>query len=336
MSAIKIPSVVACIALASTSLVSLYAAEPASLMLSPGELKVQEHFKAAEVAVTTLRLWPDGAPDEPRPFGEEEVSTGRNGGFRIGVVTQPSVTIVSPKNASAATPVVLVCPGGGYGSLGINQGGVDVIQWLNELGVTGVYMKYRVPKRHGDYPMHHQPLQDIQRAVSLIRSRADKLKIDPSRIGVIGFSAGGNLAAMLGTHHQEKDRLYAAVDAADRLSCRPDYVMLVAPAYLTTPIVSHTLDPQLQLESVARNLTPPFFITSATTDKFTIGASLFALALREKRIPVEVHFYEQGGHAEGISERTTNQWSIMAADWMRRKNFIHVPPTGSATKPTKN
>src|SRR5581483_4479906 len=103
---------------------------------------------------------------------------------------------------SAATPAVLVCPGGGYGSLGIDQGGVDVIHWLNEMGGTGVYMKYRVPKRHANYPMHHQPLQDIQRAVSLLRSRADELKIDPKRIGVIGFSAGGNLAAMLGTHHQ--------------------------------------------------------------------------------------------------------------------------------------
>lgn len=102
--------------------------------------------------------------------------------------------------------------------------------------------------------------------------------------------------------------------------------MLVAPAYLTNPIVSGTLDPALQLDKIARNLTPPFFITSASTDKFTVGASHFALALREHHVPVEVHLYEKGGHAEGVSERPDNQWPSMAADWMRRKGIITPPP----------
>ena len=107
---------------------------------------------------------------------------------------------------------------------------------------------------------------------------------------------------MLATHHAKEDRLYVAADAADAISCRPDFVMLVAPAYLTNPIVSGDLDPALKLDKVARNITPPIFITSATTDKFSIGASHFALALRERHVPVEVHLYEKGGHAEGISD----------------------------------
>jgi acetyl esterase/lipase len=324
------------VALLLTPLAAIHTADAEKCALSAGELEVRKHFNSTRVTITMIRLWPNGAPDEPHPFGEEEVSAAkRGGGSHIGVVSHPSVTVVSPKNAPAATPAVLVCPGGGYGSLGITHGGVDVIQWLNEMGVTGVYMKYRVPKRHGDYPMHHQPLQDIQRAVSLIRARAAELKIDPKRMGVIGFSAGGNLAAMLATHHRPEDRLYKPIDASDQVSCRPDFVMLVAPAYLTTPIVSQTLDPQLQLDAIARNLTPPFFITSASTDKFTIGASLFALVLREKKIPVEVHLYEQGGHAEGINERSNNQWPLMAADWMRRKGFIDAPTTGQGAQPTK-
>jgi len=138
--------------------------------------------------------------------------------------------------------------------------------------------------------------------------------------------AGGNLAAMVATHHAREDRPYPPADAADQVTCRPDFVMLVAPAYLTDPIVSSTLDPAPELDKVARNLTPPIFITSATTDKFTVGASPFPLALREHHIPVEVHLYEKGGHAEGISDRPDNQWPHMAADWMRRKSIIAPLP----------
>lgn len=288
---------------------------------TPGEREVRRHFPAEAASATTIRLWPGTVPDEPRPIGAESVGQGARSSH-IQNVTQPSITVVRSKKANGATPAVLVCPGGGYGSLGVDLGGVDVIRWLHELGITGVYMKYRVPKRHQGFPMHHQPLQDIQRAVSLIRSQAAELQIDPKRIGVIGFSAGGNLAAMLATHHAEGDRIYPAGDDVDKVSCRPDFVMLVAPAYLTEPIVSPTLDPALKLDAVARNMTPPVFITSATTDKFSVGASHFALALREKHVSVEVHLYEKGGHAEGVSDRPDNQWPLMAADWMQRKGII--------------
>lgn len=296
--------------------------------LTPGEVEVGKHLSAEQYEITTIRLWPVEPPDEPRPIAEESVAKGRRA-MRIENVTQPSMTVARPKGAAGSTPAILVCPGGGYGSLGVDEGGVDVIKWLKPLGVTGVYLKYRVPKRHRGYAMHHQPLQDIQRAVSLLRSRSGELRIDPERIGVIGFSAGGNLAAMLSTNHQQEDRLYKSVDEADQVSCRPDFVAMVAPAYLTDPIVSDKLVPALKLDNVARNVTPPTFVASALTDKFTVGSCHYILLLRERRVPAELHLYERGGHAEGIHDGPDNQWPAMFKDWMRRRGIINKVDTES-------
>jgi acetyl esterase/lipase len=300
---------------------SFTAAAESSTAPTPGEAVVLKLLSTEEFDVTTIRLWPEKAPDEPRPIGDETAGQGRRS-MHIQSVTQPSIIVARPKHATEPTPAILVCPGGGYGSLGIDLGGVDIIQWLKPRGVTGVYMKYRVPKRHQGYAMHHHALQDIQRAISLLRSRAEELGIDPTRIGVIGFSAGGNLAAMISTHHRPEDRLYSAIDAADELSCRPDFAAMVAPAYLTDPIVSDKLSPSLPPEKIARNITPPTFITSAVTDKFTIGACHYYLLLREKHVPAELHVYERGGHAEGIHEGPDNQWPRMFDDWLRRRGVI--------------
>lgn len=289
--------------------------------LTPGEVEVRKYLSADEFDLKTLRLWPDQPPDEPHVSRDEVAVEGRRGG-RIEHVSQPSITIARPKSLTGPAPVVIVCPGGGYGSVGINQGGTDMINWLRPLGITGVFLKYRVPKRNQGYEMYHHALQDIQRAVSILRSQAKELNIDPTRIGVMGFSAGGNLAAMLSLYHREEDRLYKPMDAADKASCRPDFVALVAPAYLTNPIVSDKLVPGVKPDKIARNITPPTFITSANTDKFTVGASHYFLLLREKHVPVEFHSYERGGHAEGIHEGPDNQWPKMYEDWLRRRGVI--------------
>ncbi len=288
-----------------------------------GEKTVLSRLPEETYEVTTIRLWPDGAPDEPRPLKpEEEVMEGERGGDRILWVTQPSMIVARPRNLEGPVPAVFVCPGGGYGSLGVDSGGVDIIHWLKDHGIAGVYMKYRVPKRHQGYEMHYHPLQDIQRAMSLLRSQAGDLGIDPEKIGVIGFSAGGNLAAMLGTHHTPEDRIYEPIDAADQVSCRPDFVATVAAAYLTDPILSDSLRPELNVDGIARNITPPTFITSAVGDKFTVGSLHYFLALRDRRVPAEAHIYEQGGHAEGIHEGPNNQWPEMFADWLKRIGII--------------
>lgn len=307
------------------TLASAVADELSPAELTPGELEIRKHLPAEEFDLTTLRLWPGEAPDEPHPYPDELVSQADRGP-QIRSVSLPSITIARPKSAIGPTCAVVVCPGGGYGGLGITEGGVDIINWLKPQGVTGVYLKYRVPKRHQGFPQHHHATQDIQRAISLLRGRAAELGIDPRRIGVIGFSAGGHLCAMSATHHRPEDRLYEPVDASDKASCRPDFVALVAPAYLTSPILSDQLDPALNADQVARNLTPPVFIASAVNDKFTVGALHFLLVLREKRVPVEAHIYEQGGHAQGIHDGPDNQWPRMFADWMRRRGLLDSAP----------
>lgn len=290
-----------------------------------GEEEIRKHLPSEECSVTTIRLWTEKGPDDDRPFPEESLQEGRDGSNRIVMVTKPSMTVVRPISVEEPVPVVLVCPGGGYGSLGVTSGGMDIVEWLVERGVAGVYMKYRVPKRNQGFPMHHHPLQDIQRAVSLLRNQSEDLGIDPDRIGAIGFSAGGNLCAMLATNHRSEARMYEPVDEADRESCRPDFIAMVAPAYLTDPIESADLRPELTHEMVRRNITPPVFIASAITDKFTIGSLHFALLLRERRVPTEVHIYEKGGHAEGIHDGPDNQWPDMFEDWLIRQGIIKSP-----------
>ena len=287
---------------------------------------MRKHLSEEEFEITTIRLWPGQPPDELHAMRSETVVEGRRGS-RIESVSQPSITVARPKNLTAAAPAILVCPGGGYGSVGVSEGGVDIINWLKARGVTGVFVKYRVPKRNQGYEMYHHALQDIQRATSLLRSRAAELHIDPQRIGAIGFSAGGNLVAMLSTYHRPEDRLYKTIDQTDRASCRPDFVAMVAPAYLTNPIVSDKFVPGLNPEKIARNITPPTFIASAITDKFTVGASHYLLLLREKHVPAELHVYERGGHAEGIHDGPDNQWPHMFEDWLRRQGVIRQSGT---------
>jgi acetyl esterase/lipase len=298
--------------------------EPAAMELTPGEREIHKHLPGDDFELTMIRLWPDEAPDELRRWPEEVVAEGKRAS-QIRFVTQPSITVARPKDADEPTPVLIVCPGGGYGGLGVTLGGVDVIRWLKPRGVTGVYMKYRVPKRHGGFAQHHHALQDMQRAMCLLRSRADELRIDPKRIGVIGFSAGGHLTAMISTNHQPEHRLYPKVDDADDLSCRPDFAAMVAPAYLTMPILSDQLDPALHADAIARHVTPPTFIASAITDKFTVGSLHYFLLLREKHIEAESHIYERGGHAEGIHDGPDNQWPAMFEDWLRRRGMIASP-----------
>lgn len=296
-------------------------ADDLAVDLTPGEVEVRKHLSIDQYDVTTIRLWPGTAPDEPRPIPAESVKDGKRSRI-IKNVTQPSITVARLKQTANPTPAILICPGGGYGSLGITVGGVDMIDWLRSRGVTGVYVKYRVPKRHRGFAKHHHAVQDLQRAVSLLRSRAIELNIDPNRIGVLGFSAGGHVAAMLATNHQQQHRLYEATDEIDQISCRPDFVAMVAPAYLTKPMHSDKIDPALKPDAIARNVTPPTFIASAINDKFTVGSLHFLLTLRKKRVPAEVHIYEKGGHAEGIHDGPDNQWADMFEDWLRRRSLI--------------
>lgn len=195
-------------------------------------------------------LWPGGtAPGDPKAGLVEAVTAGRGDAAVIHAVAAPSLVVVPPPAGVTPTGLaVLCCPGGGYGGLE-TVSGPQMARWLNAMGGTAVFLKYRVPRRAPAAPKHEVPLRDAQRALGLLRSRAKEWGLDPARIGVAGFSAGGHLAAMLSNHHAK--RTYDPVDAHDRAGCRPDFALLVYPAYLTDPIPELKPDPALDLAGVS-------------------------------------------------------------------------------------
>jgi len=180
-------------------------------------------------------------------------------------------------------------------------------------------LKYRVPRRAGQ-PQHGPPLQDAQRALGLLRQQASALGIDPQRIGVLGFSAGGHLAAMLSTHHEA--RTYPAIDAVDQVSCRPDFCVLIYPAYLAPKGSTGEISPELE---VKKGTTPSTFLAMAEDDPIGVENPIFYyLALKRAQVPAELHLYPIGGHGYGL-RRTNNSvttWPDRVEDWMKASGWL--------------
>ena len=296
--------------------------------LTPGEQAFQ---KALGREYLVVSLWPAGSiPDEAKPLGAEHVVLDRDrpGTMMVRNVSQPSLTIAFPpadKNTGAA---LVLCPGGGYGSLAI-EAVVESARWFNAGGVTVVLLKYRVPKRNQGLLMYHQALQDAQRAIGILRSRAVEWKIDPDKIGVGGFSAGGHLAATLANQHEP--RLYVGVDTSDEVNCRPDFTVLLNPAYLTDPILSRKLVLHLQVGGLSPKKTPPTFTAIIRPDKFTIGAVEYALALRQAKIHQELHVYPSGGekgggHGSLIEDDPCGLWAAQCYRWLGDLNIVPAAP----------
>jgi acetyl esterase/lipase len=196
-----------------------------------------------------------------------------------------------------------------------------VCEWLNSIGVTGILLKYRVPVRAGR-PRHEPPLQDAQRALSIVRSRAAEWQIDPQRIGILGFSAGGHLAAVASSSF--KQRSYPAVDAADEQSTRPDFTLLIYPAFLTTKEKPHELVPEV---SVTKE-TPPAFVLMTQDDSVRVENALtYSLALKNAGVHCELHVYATGGHGYGLrpTEQTVTTWPKRAEEWLRTSGFLSAP-----------
>ena len=211
---------------------------------------------------------------------------------------------------------MVVCPGGGYNILAYDLEGDEVCEWLNNLGITAVLLKYRVPRREG-LEKHTAPLQDLQRAIGYVRAHAEEMNIDPQRIGVMGFSAGGHLSAMASNNFDK--RTYPAVDAADKVSCRPDFCLLVYPAYLDGE--NFKLAPELKVSAA----TPPTMLVQTEDDKSYINSSLFYYyALKEAGVPARMHLYSKGGHGYGLRDTgaAVNEWPDRAEDWFRELGVI--------------
>lgn len=269
----------------------------------------------------TVHLFPNGAPGETAKLIEKDDSTGAKVGgesvLRISEISDPTITIYPAPDESASGAAMVVCPGGGYNILAYNLEGTEICDWLNNLGITAVLLKYRVPRREG-LEKHVAPLQDVQRAISYVRAHADQLEIDPERIGVMGFSAGGHLSAMASNSFQT--RTYPKVDAADTASCRPDFCLLVYPAYLDSQ--NFQLSPEVKVTAQ----TPPTMLIQAEDDKSYINSSLFYYyALKAAGVPAWMHLYSKGGHGYGMRDTgaAVNEWPDRAEDWFREIGVVN-------------
>jgi acetyl esterase/lipase len=265
-------------------------------------------------------LFPKGAPGETVSLIEKaDADGGKTGGetvLRVSNVSEPVITIYHSPEETATGAAMIVCPGGGYNILAYDLEGDEICEWLNSLGITAVLLKYRVPRREG-LQKHEAPLQDAQRALGYIRANADKLNIDRTRIGVMGFSAGAHLSAVLSNNY--KQRTYPATDAADNVSCRPDFCLLVYPAYLDAP--DFRIAPELKVTPE----TPPTMLIQAEDDKAYINSSLFYYhALKEAGVPAWMHLYSKGGHGYGLRDTNAavNEWPDRAEDWFREIGII--------------
>lgn len=263
-------------------------------------------------------LWPSIPPgDIDGEVGEEKVEI--KGVKRVSNVTEPSITYFLSGSAKANGTTVLVCPGGAYNILAIEHEGEDVCKWLNELGVHAVLLKYRVPRRKNRAP-HAAPLQDAQRAMSLVRQAGKTWEVPLTKLGILGFSAGGNLAVMTATSFNQ--RTYEKVDLAEELSCRPDFAMPIYPAYLLDEQNPNRLAPRIKITKHC----PPFFFAHTGDDRIPAEGSVLTYLALEKAGVVgnELHIYSFGGHGYGLrkSEKAVSQWPDRAEAWMRSLKLL--------------
>jgi acetyl esterase/lipase len=298
----------------------------ASIAVAQSQAAEPSHSWQPPANKPTLTLWPKGAPGPRTATGPEQDTTRPTDNLimgkpliRLGDVSTPTITLYAAasgmnRNSGAA---VVVFPGGGYSILAIDLEGTEVCAWLNSIGVNCVLLKYRVPGS-GPYPDSAAALQDAQRAMGLVREHAAAWKIDPHRVGVLGFSAGGHLAAALSTHYDQ--RLYPAVDSADQLSCRPDFAIIIYPGYLAMAQKDFAFNPDIPVTSS----TPPAFLVQAEDDPVHVENAIdYFLALKKAGVPAELHVYAKGGHGYGLrpGPNPVTKWPALAHTWLYT---IHV------------
>lgn len=278
----------------------------------------------------TLDVWPGSPPGDTGSIGEEKDTSQPGKGLvagkpliRLGNISKPTLAVYRPPKEKDTGASVVIAPGGGYSILAYDLEGTEVAEWLNTIGVTGIVLKYRVPRRPSDPTGQHPvgPLQDAQRAISLVRSKADEWGLDPNRIGVLGFSAGGHLAAAAATNYDR--RAYEAKDDVDKVSARPDFAVLIYPAYLTNKEKT-ALAPDIRVTAQ----TPQTFLAHAADDPVPADSSVqMYLALRKANVPAEMHIYSAGGHGYGLrkTEQPVTTWPRRCEDWLRRQGLLKKP-----------
>jgi acetyl esterase/lipase len=274
-----------------------------------------------------IEVWPGKAPEEPGTIGpEKELMSKESVKTQVEIteptrlitnVTRPTLTIYRPAKDKDTGAAVIICPGGGYWNLFWQIEGEEVAEWLNSFGVTGIILKYRVPRRP-DEPKGvpaRRPLQDAQRAVSLVRSKAKDWGIDPDRIGITGFSAGGHLAIATATSFEK--RTYEPQDDIDKVSCRPDFAI---------PVYSGYLKELLEKGMKVPAKTPPVFLVHGSEDLISTPehSALMYLALKRAGVSAELHIYARTAHDFGVrkSDRPYGAWTKSCEHWMRDQGFL--------------
>ncbi|MDB5298697.1 MAG: esterase/lipase [Phycisphaerales bacterium] len=269
-------------------------------------------------APPTIDVWPAVVPGEKGDIGPEKIDPKPGANIKLLTnVSKPTLTLYRAPKDNDTGATVVICPGGGYSILAWDLEGTEVAEWLNSIGVNAVILKYRVPVRKG-LPAHVPPLQDAQRAMSLVRSKAGEWGIDGKRIGMLGFSAGGNLTALACTNYDR--RTYEPVDDVDKVSCRPDFGVLVYPAWL----VEDGKD-QLKPDFRVNSQTPPMFLVHANDDGITAANSaVMYLALKRAGVPAELHIYATAGHGFGLrpTDRPASAWPQRCEGWMKSQGLL--------------
>lgn len=285
--------------------------------------------------VTTLTLWTEGIPGLNLNIGYVEKATISDGiPTRFEKVTDPSLYVFLPPVEKATGTAVLICPGGGYSVLAFSHEGYAIAKWLNDHGIAGIILKYRLPS---DLIMKDKsvgPLQDAQEAIRTIRRNASKWNIDPHKIGVIGFSAGGHLASTLSTHYSEK-----VYEPKDTVSARPDFSLLLYPVISMDSSFTHAGsrrnligdDPsedaikRFSNELHINDKTPPAFLVHSGDDKTVPvkNSIVYYEALRKNNIPSELHIFQKGGHGYGLAggRDTQSAWPELCLKWMILAGF---------------
>ena len=274
----------------------------------------------------TINVWPGKPPgeskeqlapetDQTKP--EDKLIAGRRI-IKLGNVSTPQITVYRPSPDKDTGASVVICPGGGHHILAYDLEGTEVATWLNEIGVTGIVLKYRVPFRDPE-KRWQAAVQDAQRAMSLVRSKATEWKLDPKRIGMLGFSAGGQVAGLVSIFVEQ--RQYEPVDDVDKVSCRPDFAVLIYPGGF-----DEKGQPKLRDEVKVTKESPPMFFVHAFDDGVTVfNTLLLATELKKVGVPVEVHVYATGGHGYGLRHvegQPVTDWPKPCEAWMKSMRFI--------------
>lgn len=284
----------------------------------------------------TLKLWPDGIPGsktDPSYIEKITITDGRI--TRCEKVVNPDLTVFLPAPEKANGAAVLICPGGGYGVLAFDHEGNAIARWLNDNGIAGIILKYRLPSDQIMIDKSIGPLQDAQEAMRVIRRNAPEWKIDPKKVGVIGFSAGGHLASTISTHYAEK-----VYSVKDDISARPDFSLLIYPVVSMDTLITHRgsrnnligLKPaEDQVKRFSNEVqitpdTPPAFLVHSADDKAVpvMNSIGYFRGLQKNNIPVELHVFQKGGHGYGLSSNggTESSWPDLCIRWLKAMGLL--------------